>query len=79
MTQVNMFQAKTELSKLILSLENKENDRIIIARDGKPVAVLQLYTPEKKKVEIGKFDGKYHIPKDIDECNDEILALMEEG
>ena len=77
MTQVNMFQAKTELSKLILSLENKENDKIIIARDGKPVAVLQLYTPEKKE-EIGKFDGKYHIPKNIDECNDEILALMEE-
>ena len=58
MTQVNMFQAKTELSKLILSLENKENDKIIIARDGKPVAVLQLYTPEKKE-EIGKFDGKF--------------------
>lgn len=77
MTQVNIFQAKTELSKLIASLEKKENDRIIIARDGTPVAVLQLYQPEKKSIELGKFDGKYEIPADIDAGNDEILMLME--
>ena len=78
MLQVNMFQAKTELSKLIKSLEDEEHKSIVIARNGQPVAKLTLYdASESSKRELGKFNGKYHIPKDIDECNDEVLALME--
>ncbi len=76
MTQVNMFQAKTDLSKLIVSLENKDEDRIVIARDGNPVAVLTLYTPEPKERALGKYNGKYTLPDDIDACNDEVLSLM---
>lgn len=78
MTQVNIFQAKTELSKLIVSLERKEEDRIIIARDGTPVALLTLYTPETGRRKLGIFNGKYTIPDDIDECNEEVLDLMGE-
>lgn len=78
MLQVNMFQAKTELSKLIKSLEDEEHKSIVIARNGQPVAKLTLYdASESSKRELGKFNGKYHIPEDIDECNDEVLALME--
>ena len=78
MLQVNMFQAKTELSKLIKSLEDEEHESILIARNGQPVAKLTLYdSSESGKRELGKFNGKYQIPKDIDECNDEVLALME--
>ena len=77
MIQVNIFQAKTELSKLIVSLEKKENDQIIITRGGTPVAVLQRYTPKKNSIELGKFDGKYEIPDNIDAGNDEVLVLME--
>ena len=78
MTQVNIFKAKTELSKLIGSLERKEEDRIIIARDGTPVALLTLYTPETRRRKLGIFNGKYIIPDDIDECNEEVLDLMGE-
>lgn len=74
--QVNMLQAKTELSKLIASLERKEQSEIYIARDGTPVAVLMLYQPDKEKRKLGKFNGKYHIPDDIDDVNDEIYDLM---
>ena len=78
MLQVNMFQAKTELSKLIKSLEDEEHKSIVIARNGRPVAKLTLYdASESTKMQLGKFSGKYHIPKDIDECNDEVLDLME--
>ena len=78
MLQVNMFQAKTELSKLIKSLEEEKHKSIVIARNGQPVAKLTLYnSSESTKRELGKFNGKYHIPKDIDECNEEVLALME--
>ncbi len=38
MTQVNMHEAKTELSKLVRMLETREEDYIILARDGKAVA-----------------------------------------
>lgn len=76
MTQVNMFQAKTELSKLINSLEKGEQDSIIIARDGNPVAELKLYYPEDKKIAIGRYNGKYSVPDDIDACNDEVLDMM---
>ena len=79
MTQVNMFQAKTDLSKLIRSLEQGEQDVIVIARDGKPVAELKLYYPEHQEIELGRYKGKYHIPDDIDECNDEVLSLLGGG
>jgi antitoxin (DNA-binding transcriptional repressor) of toxin-antitoxin stability system len=77
MTQVNMFQAKTDLSKLIASLEKKEEDQVVIARDGTPVAVLTLYIPQPHTRKLGIRKGKYIIPDDIDECNDEVLSLME--
>ena len=38
--QVNIFDAKTDLSKLIKMLENKEEESITIARNGRPVAKL---------------------------------------
>ena len=76
MTQVNMYKAKTELSKLIVMLENKEEEQIIIARDGVPVAALSLYEPPIQHIELGKFEGKYEVPDDIDFCNDDVLSLM---
>jgi hypothetical protein len=38
MCQVNIFKAKTELSRLIALLESEAEDEIVIARNGKPVA-----------------------------------------
>ena len=77
--QVNMFQAKTDLSKLIAALERREQDEIYIARDGVPVAILTLFQPEKISRQLGKFNGKYTVPYDIDEGNDEIYEMMTGG
>lgn len=49
MCQVNILQAKTELSKLILLLETDKEDEVIIARNGKPVAKLELYKKSSEK------------------------------
>ena len=46
LTQVNMFEAKTELSRLVKALETKEEDVIFLARNGKPV-VQMTRIPEK--------------------------------
>jgi len=43
---VNMHEAKTNLSKLIMLLEKGED--IVIAKAGTPVAKLVAYIPEKK-------------------------------
>ena len=42
--QVNMLEAKTNLSKLVKLLEDKEETEIILARGGEPVAILTPYT-----------------------------------
>ena len=63
MKQVNIFDAKTELSKLIKMLESKEEDRIVIARNGVPIAQLMLYEQKKSAIKLGI--GKGILP-DID-------------
>ena len=40
MTMVNMFEAKTDLSRLVKQLEDNEEDLFVICRSGKPVAHL---------------------------------------
>ena len=56
--QVNIFDAKTDLSKLIKKLENKEEDSITIARNGKPVAKLIPYADSTAGKRIGIAKGK---------------------
>ena len=58
MTIVNMLEAKTNLTKLIKLLENKEEDEIIIARNNIPVAKLVFYEKQVNK-RIGLTEGKY--------------------
>ena len=48
----------------------------MIARGKEPVAVLSPYR-KKAPIKLGMFNGKYTIPDDIDEYNDEILKMME--
>ncbi len=73
MTQVNMLEAKTYLTKLIKLLETKQEDEILIARHGKPVAKITFYENQDNK-RIGIAQGK-HKPLDLDlfnSLNDEI-------
>ena len=61
---------------MILSLEKREQDKIIIARDGVHVAILSLYENQPGKRELGKFNGKFSLPENLDECNDDVLNLL---
>ena len=78
MNQVNILDAKTNLSKLIQSLENNEYDFITIARHGKPVAKLSLFDDTSNK-RIGAAKGKLEYSEDFDWCNDEIAEMFEGG
>jgi prevent-host-death family protein len=65
--EVNIHEAKTNLSKLIQRAESGEE--IIIARAGKPVVRLVLVPAEtpKKYREFGRLKGKLGLPDDWEE------------
>ncbi len=75
---VNIFQAKTQLSKLVQMVERGEE--VIIARAGKPVARLTQLEPKKAKIRFGGLKGKIWIADDFDApLPPEVLAEFEGG
>ena len=74
--QVNILEAKTELSRLIRLVETGKEECVIIARYGKPVVKLTPYTdvPVNKRIGIAK--GRLKAPVDLDRHNDEIADLF---
>ena len=73
MTIVNVYEAKTQLSKLLELVENGES--VTIARAGKPVADL---VPHKKvDIVFGTARGKIRYdPDTFDDEDPEILAMF---
>lgn len=63
MKQVNVYYAKTNLSKLLEEVESGKE--IVIAKNGKPVADLKPHQPSKNKIKFGTMAGKLHF-KDED-------------
>ena len=72
-TTVNIYEAKTKLSKLVdLASQGEE---IIIARNGKPAARLTALKEEKLPVRFGLLQGEVWIADDFDApLPDDILA-----
>jgi len=73
---VNIYEAKTQLSKLVdLAAEGTD---IVIARAGRPVARLTSLDNGKPKYRLGLLEGKGWIADDFDApLPDEILAQFE--
>jgi prevent-host-death family protein len=61
--QVNIHQAKTDLSKLVERAEAGEE--IVIARAGRPAAKLVPLTKTRRRRRLGLLDGKFRIPDDF--------------
>jgi len=64
MTVVNIYDAKTQLSKLIE--EAAAGNDVIIARGGKPVARLTRLASSKRKLRFGVLKGKIKFSADFD-------------
>jgi prevent-host-death family protein len=64
MTIVNIYDAKTRLSKLIE--EAAAGNDVVIARGGKPVARLTRLGSTKRKLKFGVLKGKVKISTDFD-------------
>jgi antitoxin (DNA-binding transcriptional repressor) of toxin-antitoxin stability system len=76
MCQMNVLEAKTNFSKIIAMLERKEEKEVIVARAGKPVVKITWIEQEDVSKRIGIAEGKFTVPDDFDECNDEIARMF---
>lgn len=79
MRTVNMLDAKTQLSRLVESVESGAESEIIIARNGKPAARLVPVGPNGKTgVRLGLLAGKYPVmtQEEFDADNDLIAAMF---
>jgi len=65
MPTVNIFEAKTNLSKLVARAE--QGEEIIIARNGKPAARLTPLEPVKKPIIFGLMKGEIWVADDFDD------------
>ena len=78
MPTVNIFEAKTQLSKFVQMAENGED--VVIARAGKPVARLTKLEPAKRPIRFGLLKGKIHMADDFDApLPPEVLSEFEDG
>jgi len=76
MQQVNIYEAKTQFSKLVERAESGED--VIIARGGRQVARLTAINADKTSVRFGLLKGKVRISEDFDaELPEEVLAGFE--
>ena len=79
MEQVNIHEAKTNLSRLIEKAVNGES--FIIAKAGKPVVTVSAYTPPPDPTRrVGFLKGMIEVPEDFDSMGGaEIQELFEVG
>lgn len=77
MKQINIHEAKTNLSKLLEKVESGEE--IIIANRGVPKAILSKYVPRKNSIPdspLGRYAGQIKISDDFNDEDDEINQLF---
>ncbi|MBQ8072137.1 MAG: type II toxin-antitoxin system prevent-host-death family antitoxin [Clostridia bacterium] len=68
MTTINMFEAKTNLSRYVSSVENGTESFIVISRGGKPVAKIVPYRSETTG-RIGLAEGAVPYLSSLEDFN----------
>lgn len=76
MTQVNMLEAKTDLSKLVKMLETKQEDVIYLARNGTAVVQMTLIPKNQGQKRIGVAEGKFKVPETFDKWDKEVEEMF---
>lgn len=79
MHTMSLFDAKTHLSRIVEDLLSGKEDRVIIARRGKPAVLVTPARNVNVSRRIGLAKGRFQVPDDIDSANPEIAGLFEGG
>ncbi|MDE2252909.1 MAG: type II toxin-antitoxin system Phd/YefM family antitoxin [Betaproteobacteria bacterium] len=76
MHTVNMFDAKSSLSRLVEAIEQGREREIVIARNGRPAAKLVAVGGPAPEMRLGIAKGRFEVPEDIDAHNAEVARLF---
>ncbi|MFN3857132.1 MAG: type II toxin-antitoxin system Phd/YefM family antitoxin [Caulobacter sp.] len=78
MKQINVHQAKTQLSLLLAEVE--AGGEVVIARAGKPVALLTRVRPQPAvRRKPGRLKGQIKFADDYDRADADIQAAFDES
>ena len=78
MRQVNIHEAKTNLSKLIEKAVHGES--FVIAKSGKPMVTVTAYSPPPDPAKrLGFLKGRLEVPADFDSMGKAEIQAMFEG
>ena len=76
--QVNMHEAKTNLSRIARDIEEGTYEFCVVARHGKPILKISAYEEPQPKKRLGVAKGKFTCPDDDFFYNDDITELFKE-
>ncbi len=69
MKRYNIYEAKTNLSKIAKMLENKEEDYVIISKNDKPLLKVTLFEGTGRENLLGCAKGMFTVPDDFDDID----------
>jgi prevent-host-death family protein len=72
---VNIYEAKTQLSRLVEEAASGED--VVIARAGRPVARLTRLQKTPRKRRLGLLEGRFKIPDDFNRPLPEVVRAFE--
>lgn len=72
---INVYEAKTHLSKLLERVA--EGEELVLGKAGKPMARLVPYREVRQPRKPGRLAGKMWIAPDFDETPEDIIAAFE--
>lgn len=76
---LNVMDKHIDLSYLISLLENKKESLITVTKNGVPVARIIPCENELPPRKLGLAKGKFSIPDDFDDTDEELVKMMMEG
>jgi antitoxin (DNA-binding transcriptional repressor) of toxin-antitoxin stability system len=80
MTQVNMHEAKTHLSRLVEALVTGRETEVTISRNGRPAVRMTALEKERPKRVFGFAKGRFEFDYEAFQALDaEVQAMFDEG
>ena len=76
MQTVNIHEAKTHLSRLIVQAQ--QGDPFVIAKSGKPLVMVSAISKVQNTAEkrLGFLRGTMHVPSDFDQMGEDTIASL---
>ena len=72
---INVYEAKTHLSKLLDRVA--EGEELVLGRAGRPIARLVPYREVRQPRKPGRLAGRVWIAPDFDETPEDVIAAFE--